>query len=260
MSTTFINGRKICPFGGNYEEKLCPISLYSKLTKLEIKCRFEHAGCNQILSYESLDQHEQTCDYQSTSCKGCRKIFLKKAIDQHEQSCASIEMLCDICNSNYKQSKIVKHFGECVRNQLVEIHTQSTKTDNVIEDLRLTDEVLQYKIHDFDYELKECRKNVLNSTQFQRIEREIHGMKNAINQIQDKQNRITQTQLEIQILNSQMKRLEMFVQKLLFVSLFLLVFTILLCVMLGNYDTYNGLKRTFKMTFNGILSSLTENV
>ncbi len=61
----------ICPFNCIFEEKRAPPILNSFLSKLRISCAYAPNGCEEIVPYDALEKHEQTCTHERTPCQIC---------------------------------------------------------------------------------------------------------------------------------------------------------------------------------------------
>ena len=66
--------QKQCPFDCSYEQKRAPPVLNNLLSKLQIICSYAPRGCRQILSYDQLDAHENSCEYERTPCSICNLL------------------------------------------------------------------------------------------------------------------------------------------------------------------------------------------
>ncbi|CAF1187036.1 unnamed protein product [Didymodactylos carnosus] len=87
-----------CPMNcKKYQEESPPPILNSLLSKLELKCCYKTFGCQETILYESIERHENECDYQTKQCRGCENKFLLKDIRQHEEYCDKIDIHCDLC-------------------------------------------------------------------------------------------------------------------------------------------------------------------
>ncbi len=62
-----------CPFNCAFREKRAPPILNSLLSKLQIYCAYAPNGCDEVLSYDGLEKHEQECQYERTPCQICKK-------------------------------------------------------------------------------------------------------------------------------------------------------------------------------------------
>ncbi|CAF1051250.1 unnamed protein product [Adineta steineri] len=116
-----------CPLCRHYQEKRCSPMFYALLTKLKIECENKLNGCNDILSYEFIEKHQnEQCQYKMKCCRGCQKEILEKDLYQHERNCGKVRIECKRCNQVYKQKQ--KHEQlECLINML-DISNKKSKT------------------------------------------------------------------------------------------------------------------------------------
>ncbi|CAF0901844.1 unnamed protein product [Adineta steineri] len=110
-----------CPNNCDYKQRQRPpLLLVQLLSKLQVICKNHHTGCKDVLSYESLEQHEHECGFHMEQCTGCSKSMLKKERNIHEKSCEQIELHCHVCQVKYR--RINGHNEvECLQNCLVQL-------------------------------------------------------------------------------------------------------------------------------------------
>ena len=76
---------KPCPFNCHFEEKRAPPVLNSFLAKLQVSCVYAPNGCRTILPYDSIEGHEQICDYEQVPCGICgMPLSSRDQSDRHE--------------------------------------------------------------------------------------------------------------------------------------------------------------------------------
>jgi len=74
-----------CPFNCIFQEKRAPPILNSILSKLQIYCAYAPNGCDEVVSYDALEKHEQTCPYERTPCKICETpVSYRDRNNKHE--------------------------------------------------------------------------------------------------------------------------------------------------------------------------------
>ncbi|CAF4272312.1 unnamed protein product, partial [Rotaria magnacalcarata] len=74
-----------CPFNCTFKEKRPPPILNSLLSKLRVYCAYASNGCEEVLSYDALEGHEQTCQYERTPCKICgTPVSNRNTSNKHE--------------------------------------------------------------------------------------------------------------------------------------------------------------------------------
>ncbi|CAF0722354.1 unnamed protein product [Didymodactylos carnosus] len=50
-----------CPFNCKYEQRRCPPSIITILSRLTVECCHKAHGCSQVVPYEQLGKHEEEC-------------------------------------------------------------------------------------------------------------------------------------------------------------------------------------------------------
>ncbi|CAF1346087.1 unnamed protein product [Didymodactylos carnosus] len=135
----WLNGKieKTCPNRCKYEERNCSPLTSTLLAKLEISCIYKTDGCKQILLYDSLERHENQCDYQGKECFGCKQLYPKNFLRQHEQQCDMIKFFCYLCEEDIFQREFSQHLSACLRCRLETMRTEMVdminKHDNNIK-------------------------------------------------------------------------------------------------------------------------------
>ncbi|CAF2220572.1 unnamed protein product, partial [Rotaria magnacalcarata] len=81
----------------------CPRLIIKLLSRMKIMCPYQPHGCNELISYEALDNHEEECDYQTKQCPGCQTHMLKKELIKHVEECPLIVLTCKDCNISYQR-------------------------------------------------------------------------------------------------------------------------------------------------------------
>ncbi|KAL4496238.1 hypothetical protein ABPG72_012975 [Tetrahymena utriculariae] len=76
-----------------WKEREGSLLMKTLLRKLNFYCQSKERGCDKILNYDDLAQHEmRTCDYAERSCPfGCKKKIMSKDLQQHKDECLSHE-------------------------------------------------------------------------------------------------------------------------------------------------------------------------
>ena len=60
---TWLQTRQTCPFRCPvYEDRQCPSEVLSVLSRLKIRCQQNPCGCNRLIPYNQLEEHEQGVD------------------------------------------------------------------------------------------------------------------------------------------------------------------------------------------------------
>jgi len=74
-----------CPFYCEFQEKRAPPILNSLLSKLQLYCAYAPNGCQEVLAYDALERHEQTCPAEQTPCQICGKpVSHRDGNEKHE--------------------------------------------------------------------------------------------------------------------------------------------------------------------------------
>ncbi|CAF1509584.1 unnamed protein product [Adineta steineri] len=119
-----------CPNTCEYQQRArVPHLLTQLLSQLKATCKNTTNGCIEIIPYEALEKHEQTCLYEMRKCQGCLKSILKQNVDQHELQCEYLEILCINCQATYRR-RDTHNAIECLRNQM--------KNQNNLFELKIT--------------------------------------------------------------------------------------------------------------------------
>lgn len=107
-----------CPNTCEYRQRArSPHLLVQLLSQLKVTCKNMSNGCTQVIPYEGLENHEQTCGYEMKSCQGCLQSLLKQDLHRHELECDHVEILCNNCQVTYHRRD--GHDGmQCLRNQM----------------------------------------------------------------------------------------------------------------------------------------------
>jgi len=127
---------KRCPFRcESFEERRCPPSIHSGLDRLNIYCRNSEFGCTQILSYNSLEQHENVeCEYLSQQCSECGQLVLISKMDEHREMlglCVPHPIKCTVCQIYFEKPFFKDHFHECFQNRIAALVEENFLANNV---------------------------------------------------------------------------------------------------------------------------------
>lgn len=100
-------------------ENRCSAPILHILSRLKVKCRNTTYGCQQILSYGSLETHEEECGYRQKRCPGCANDFSKIDFDDHHSKCPLVLLTCPDCNTDFQRKNESEHTAiPCLRIQL----------------------------------------------------------------------------------------------------------------------------------------------
>lgn len=99
-----------CPNNcSGFIERKCSAAIFHILSTLEVKCLYTSNGCNKILPYNSLDSHEEHCDYRQKPCSGCRQKIATKNFKDHYNECPFVVLQCSECATLYQRQDKEKH-------------------------------------------------------------------------------------------------------------------------------------------------------
>ena len=120
-----------CPFNCQ-TKKLKPSSqnLKDMLSKLKFKCM--NKGCEQILNYSDVKNHDKNCDFQEIICpnKGCNKKTIKKNLENHVlNECEFSLVKCHYCEYLFNKNDIINHEKSC---SIINNVLKSNKKENDI--------------------------------------------------------------------------------------------------------------------------------
>ncbi|CAF1096024.1 unnamed protein product [Didymodactylos carnosus] len=155
----------LCPFCENYQEKRCSPMFYALLCKLKIECINKPNGCDQVLLYELIEEHETNkCLDQMKQCRGCLKNILKRDLDQHEATCDQIEIQCVKCSLIRKQNSKHDQF-DCLSNKqvLLEQKIQQNEEQNKTLINKIQMAVKQLEIHNIENQQKIKQLEIANA-------------------------------------------------------------------------------------------------
>ena len=108
-----------CPYRCTpYEEKRAPPSIQSLLSRLSIRCRNASLGCEAILLYNALEQHEAVdCEFLTKTCPVCGVNILVDEFDEHQRGCEPPTRQCFLCKSMIDRDMFVEHLKVCIQRQ-----------------------------------------------------------------------------------------------------------------------------------------------
>lgn len=83
-----------------------------KLLKMQFKCRNFQSGCNVILNYLEVQDHDSSCQFQPVKCQAyssCKTKCVRQEIERHEGVCAYIAVPCIYCRKSVQRQHLIKH-------------------------------------------------------------------------------------------------------------------------------------------------------
>lgn len=117
---------KTCPFHCAFEEKRAPPIINNLLSKLQIYCAYRTNGCQQKLNYNSLEAHEQTCEFASVPCSVCKMLVSHRdSVNKQHDIRTCFEHIKTNQNNNPIQTQII---------MLLNIIDEQNKRIKILED------------------------------------------------------------------------------------------------------------------------------
>ena len=114
--TKITKEKKTCVCGQNEEKiKKAPKLILDMLSKKRFFCYNKKEGCEKILEYEKIQNHEKTCEFRLVNCKNKNCQILKKTseISKHENSCEFNIITCKFCKNKIIQKQKKTHEQNC---------------------------------------------------------------------------------------------------------------------------------------------------
>ncbi|CAD8130355.1 unnamed protein product [Paramecium sonneborni] len=175
-----------------------PKVILKLLGKLMLTCRYSKEGCEEIISYDFREKHEnQYCLYQEKCCEndGCYKTMCLKDFEDHQLECIFGVVQCKYCQEDKLRMDIELHLLQCeCRPVLCEWCKE------------------KYQFIDIDKHLKECEfKDIFCECckkKFKKYDMKFHTpifclnnlYMNSLELIQQKDDKIFQLQQQIKLL------------------------------------------------------------
>ena len=165
---------KDCPFGCT-EYDITPSSFAIKkfLNQLQFSCLNQENGCNEIISYNNIEQHDKYCEYINSICPNqqCGKKIPWNLLKNHVQNeCLFTLYECDKCHLKLNRKEFDSHKKLCTA-----INKEFEKQEPLVNNMTKDD--LNKKREEF--------LNVMDSIEnlnfFSKIEKSKEDDKNEIN-------------------------------------------------------------------------------
>ena len=83
-----------------------------KLQKMQFKCRNHLMGCNEVLNYTEVADHDSRCSFQPVKCQSynhCKTKCVRAEIERHEAVCPYINVPCIYCRAMVQRMNIIQH-------------------------------------------------------------------------------------------------------------------------------------------------------
>ncbi|CAF3337401.1 unnamed protein product [Rotaria socialis] len=132
-----------CPFRCTpFEINRAPPHIQSIVGRLRIRCRNTSFGCTQILSYDSLEQHEHVaCIFRTKRCTTCEELVLVNQIDEHQLLCQPTVLKCNWCECAVERTLFESHSQACLEQMLSRLLPQLRDTENGVNNTTATGEI-----------------------------------------------------------------------------------------------------------------------
>ena len=114
-----------CPFYCAYKEKRAPPILKHLLSKLQIYCAYRANGCQEIISYDDLEKHEETCPQERTPCRICQTPVSNRDQNNKHEARQCFQQMYDK-DPSYIQAQFMK---------LLDVVEASQKRIEILEEL-----------------------------------------------------------------------------------------------------------------------------
>lgn len=116
----------VCPYRCTpFHQKRAPPAIQSLLTRLSMGCRNHFLGCNEILSYNNLEEHERMhCHYRTRTCRTCREDLPLDQMVEHRIRCEPKTSLCPFCREQIDRDEFHDHLGECLEDRMASLLEQ----------------------------------------------------------------------------------------------------------------------------------------
>lgn len=107
--------KQSCPYGcARYEDKRCSPQIRCLLSNVWIRCQSARFGCTEVLSYDTLEEHQtKKCPYSSARCQYCEHLLLVSVIKDHEHECGQRLVNCTRCDRLIPMFLLEKHQLSC---------------------------------------------------------------------------------------------------------------------------------------------------
>lgn len=83
-----------------------------QLRDVKFVCNNHALGCQAVLSYLEVQDHDSYCPYTPVKCEAfshCKTKCIRKEINKHEAACPNILVPCIYCRAKVERIKIMEH-------------------------------------------------------------------------------------------------------------------------------------------------------
>ena len=131
-----------CPFGCKKKLlKNSSIGIYNLLKNLNFNC--PNKGCDAIIPYNDVKNHDINCQYQKVSCpnKRCKKRIIKKDLENHIKNiCKYTQIECKYCHTEYYRKEIIEHEKLCsLTFQYLKNYNNKESEKTIISDIHINE-------------------------------------------------------------------------------------------------------------------------
>ena len=198
-----------CPFGcTDYEIMPSSFAIKKFLNQLHFSCLNKENGCNEIISYNNIEQHDKNCEYINSICPNnqcgmklpwhllknhlqneclytlfeCEKCHLKL----NRKELVSHNKLCSAINKEFENHKVI--MNKMTKDDLIKKKEEFTKFINGIENLNFFNEE-----NNKENNIK-IEENIFNNSDMNLLVKSLIFMfSRKMNFIEDKINKINKT-------------------------------------------------------------------
>ena len=134
---------KACPFGcTDYEIMPSSFAIKKFLNQLHFTCLNKENGCNEIISYNNIEQHDKNCEYINSICPNnqCGKKLPWHLLKNHLQNeCLYTLFECEKCHLKLNRKELEPH------NKLCSAINKEFENHNVIMNKMTKDDLVKKK-------------------------------------------------------------------------------------------------------------------
>ena len=134
---------KACPFGcTDYEIMPSSFAIKKFLNQLHFTCLNKENGCNEIISYNNIEQHDKNCEYINSICPNnqCGKKLPWYLLKNHLQNeCLYTLFECEKCHLKLNRKELEPH------NKLCSAINKEFENHNVIMNKMTKDDLVKKK-------------------------------------------------------------------------------------------------------------------
>ena len=100
----------------NFQIKQASLGITSLLSTLTFECLNKESGCNTIIPYLDVNNHDKECQYQTAICPNfkCNRSIKRQLLEYHiRKECNYTLFKCDNCEINFIRADYVQHVKNC---------------------------------------------------------------------------------------------------------------------------------------------------